>query len=632
VKFNFLFRTLTLTVAAVMGGALAELTGEGRLPFDNLRWHTGSPEVLVHGRWLSMRAVNDVPATTLVADEIAAEGPAFADRFTRDLEHLAKRRGSRWGPIITLEVEHGGSILRIHQLATRHRGRAVARAFDERTEPIGERADMPIPPRIDGTPSWPNLRGLTRNQANEDLGALAWHLAHRLASPRTDVPWREALASIRAGLGSGISRRDFAIELMSVLALFDDGHVRLKRAESQLDLSGRVLPVRLVAVQDGVACVMGDGRQFCSRKYPLMMAIDGAPIKTIFRALAPLTPRVSTDFQRREILELAREIDVVHGLVGGTSGETSTLLLQDGKGHLATQVVHLARARREPPHSSIDVRILPSGDGYLALRDGWPSGESFSRRIDDAFRVVHNAPRLIIDVRGNRGGNREPVLHLLRHIVPPDDRIIAIAAYRMDRQERPPEWSDVLAGHGFLPAARDETLLPAAGAQWALSPAEWSGWHVATLDAERHEPSYDGPVVVLVDEQSASATALLTSVLAKLDRVTIAGLEGGGGGGWPVDVRLPHSGFIVSLPSMFSVEPDGTARTAILPEVRHPRTIDDLQREMAGEPLPSWALTAPQSAAEEGLPMESGTTASPRTQRDKPTGYRAAPDRIARIP
>lgn len=605
-------RALSLTVVVVLAGAAAELTGEGRLPFGDLRWRGGMPEILADGRWQSLRAVEDIPASTLVADEIAAEGPAFADHFASDLERLVERRGGRWGPLIALDVQDGGEARRIHQLATHLRRRALRHALDERTVPVGGHGEMPLPPRIDGTPSWPYIGALSAEEAEEDLGVLAWHLDHRLASPRTDVPWRAALASIRGRLGPGISRRDFAIELMSALALFDDGHIRLRRAESRIALSKRVLPVRFVSVGRNVACVSADERRLCSQSYPLLLAIDGVPLASIARALSPLVPAVSPDFERGEILDLARDQDLVRVLAGGKAGDTSTLLLGDGNGRMATQVVHPKPVVRERRASSVEARILETGDGYLALRDGWPPGDAFAHEIDDAFRAFRNAPRLIIDVRGNRGGDRGPVLHLLRHLLPADDRVIDIAAYRADPTERPSEQLNILSGHGFrLPAKRDQAVLAAVRARWPLPPSAWSGWYVATLGTTRHEPVYDGPVLVLVDEGSASATALLTSALASAGRATVAGLEGGGGGGWPVDVRLPHSRLVVSLPAMFAVQPDGTDRHAIVPQVSRMRSLDDLMRDMEGQP-PLWALTARWSAGR-GWPTESGTTASPGT-------------------
>src|SRR5213079_1928093 len=98
----------------------------------------------------------------------------------------------------------------------------------------------------------------------------------------------------------------------------------------------------------------------------------------------------------------------------------------------ATQVVHTRRPFRDPRHMSVDVRILPTGDGYVGIRDSWPAGDSFLQEIDRAFRTVSNAPRLIIDVRGNRGGDRQPVLHVLRYLLPPGNPIVDVAAYRMD--------------------------------------------------------------------------------------------------------------------------------------------------------------------------------------------------------
>jgi hypothetical protein len=356
-----------------------------------------------------------------------------------------------------------------------------------------------------------------------------------------------------------------------------------------------------VAVDEGVACLTPDEGRFCAPAYPLVLAIDGRPISSLLAALAPLAPRASPDSHEAEVLDLLRDIDVAHGLLGGTVDGASTLLLGDGVGGTLKQIVDATSASGDPPRVRVDARILPSGAGYLGLRAGWPPGGAFAAEIDDALRAVRRAPRLIIDVRGNQGGSREPVLHLLRRLLPAGDSIVDLAAYRMDSEERPPAAFDVLAGKGFHPPAvpwfgpearaRAEVLLAPVRARWALAPSGWSEWHVATLGPAPRETAYDGPILVLVDERSASATALLVSALAPLDRVTTAGRAGGGGAGWPVDVRLSHSGLVVSLPSMLSVPPGESAPRAVVPEIRRGRSLDDLRQEMAGtQPVPRWAL------------------------------------------
>jgi hypothetical protein len=555
--------------------------------------------------------VGGVPVDALLRDAVARWGPAFQDHLARQLLDLVAHRGGGTGPWLEIEVGGREDLRRLHRLATRTRWRRAQAHLEACRESAGPAQLGEVRRhRAGGLRSWGAGR-LSPEEAAEDLALLQCQLATRLARP--GAVWRAAMARARREVEQGIDRRGLALQVMKLLAGLGDGHARLRRGKSGLRLSDRVLPVRLVAVEEGVACLRADAPAFCAPACPLLAGLERVPAAELLGELSPLVPRVSPEFHRAELLALLVEVDLVSparmfsrlGRRGASRSDEVRVDLTDGKGRACVwRARPTAPKDARPAARPVEARVLGSGHGYLGLRSGWPPGAAFADEVVAALGSLRGTPGLVLDVRGNAGGDRTAVLSLLAHLVPAasDPLVLDVAAYRMDRAKRLPPEFDVLAQRHLHPprspwfagAARRaaEEAVARARRRWPLPSAEWSEWHVAVLDRPAGPWVYDRPVIVLVDEASASATQLLVATLAPLERVTIAGLAGGGGSGWPVDFRLPHSRLVLSLPTVFSVDAAGNARRAILPELRRPRTLADLRRELDGgsDPWLDWAV------------------------------------------
>lgn len=59
---------------------------------------------------------------------------------------------------------------------------------------------------------------------------------------------------------------------------------------------------------------------------------------------------------------------------------------------------------KDPWHPIAEWKILPSGTAYLKIK-GWIKGYNLEEIVDEAFEAFGRAERLIVDLRGNLGGN-----------------------------------------------------------------------------------------------------------------------------------------------------------------------------------------------------------------------------------
>jgi len=96
----------------------------------------------------------------------------------------------------------------------------------------------------------------------------------------------------------------------------------------------------------------------------------------------------------------ARALVTGYRYLAGTVGETRTLRARIAKG----QVIEWSETFQPLPWvDPISWKVLPSGTGYLRVR-GWMYTAGWIAALDTAFARLDGCPRLIVDLRGNVGG------------------------------------------------------------------------------------------------------------------------------------------------------------------------------------------------------------------------------------
>ncbi|NEE01764.1 S41 family peptidase [Phytoactinopolyspora halotolerans] len=169
-----------------------------------------------------------------------------------------------------------------------------------------------------------------------------------------------------------------------------------------------------------------------------------------------------------------------------------------------------------PQHVPISWTRLSSGTGYLRIR-GWQDAPSWSDAVDAAFAELDRCGRMIVDVRGNFGGN-----------------LVAALGFR-DR---------------FLDArTRLGSIRFSDGSGGLAAPAPIDG---EPSDARR----WRRPVRFLLDRLSYSATEDALLGLRDLDHVQFFGEPSGGGSGRPRSVRL-MAGVRLSVSTALTFENSG---------------------------------------------------------------------------
>lgn len=171
------------------------------------------------------------------------------------------------------------------------------------------------------------------------------------------------------------------------------------------------------------------------------------------------------------------DVAQVSGMIRGPAGTTVTLVVER-PGSADPVTVSVARAPiRVPP--IFDGRVLGDGIGYVKLHSLFADrvGQEFRQRLE---RLLASGMRaLVLDVRGNSGGYVHELIQVLNALLPPGQPVLQETrrggATQLIRTWAPP-------------------VLPA---------------HV--------------PVVVLVDEASASAAELLAAALQEHGRATLVG-------------------------------------------------------------------------------------------------------------
>lgn len=191
-----------------------------------------------------------------------------------------------------------------------------------------------------------------------------------------------------------------------------------------------------------------------------------------------------------------RPMTTGYRMLAGTTGETRTLRAQTARGN----VIEWRETYQPAPwKQSVSWSRLDSGSGYLRIR-GWQADVAWYAAIDEALTAFRSSPRLIVDLRGNVGGN----LIAARHF---RDRFLTGRTHL-----------------GTVRFARGDGTLSSHHAIIGEPPEDACLWHK--------------PGRFLVDRECYSATEDAVLGLHGLPNVELVGESTGGGSGRPRYIPL----------------------------------------------------------------------------------------------
>lgn len=573
------------TVALQGQGAVPELA-----PFTDVRWNGVLPEIEVGGAWYGCLAIDGTSAESIVDHCKQQHGSKWQKRFGEDLVQVLTEMGVVPGESVTLvldPLDGTPPITRADVPMTSANRRSVWENAKRRT---GARATA-IPGVVkrverehaaETAPEWREFFSLdvpgerllapavTADEVADDLDQLEWALEDRFSYlERTGIDYRGALDAIRIAARDGAFVVRLQLQLGKLMALFGDGHTRVRGLGDALPLGAASF--LLTETAGGIACVRPDRSDFLDPRHPYLVAIEGVDVERWIETAKCLSANYAPAFARHvaidrlaDVVWVARELGVLF------EAPKLSITLSDG----SERVERVTSLEASPPRRGTwpagGSRLIDGDIGYLriASMDGDPE---FVADLHERMRAFRSTRGLIVDVRGNGGGTRDALRAVLPYLLAPDDapRVVNVARYRLPRGETDDPTSGHLENRGLYPAnwpgwtdaqsAAIEAFARDFEPEWTPRDTRFSGWHYMVLSPSR-EPGafhYAQPVKLLVDTGCFSATDIFASAFQGLPNVELLGTITGGGSGRSQRVTLAHSGIEVRISSMLSYQRSG---------------------------------------------------------------------------
>ncbi len=524
-----------------------------RAPYDAIRWSDDTPEVRVAGEWSELLSIDGAAVADIVEFCRKRYAGRWRKRFDEDLVQVLSEMGRPPGRSVKLQLRDVDSgALRMVEAAMTAANRASV--MDSKYQP---------PPAT-----------LTIAQARADLRELRRLLEERFSYFRLKgIDVDQAFAAVDARLSEGMPTPEFGVELRKLVARFGDGHSRVRPLSSLMPRG--YLPFAVVDIGGRFAAIDPRRRECMDPRRPFIAAIDGVGIDRWIEAAAKLDAEGSPQLVRRRAAMNLAYAAYLRRELGIEPAEALTVELAASDGGDQT-AVRLPLAPRPTGYSlplPDDHRLLEGNVGYLRV-SSMDGDEAFQQKLRRAMQNLRDTGGLIIDVRGNGGGSREPLRTLLPYFVKPGEppAVVNVAAYRLGKGDEPDKPEGYLKDRYLLPAGASKwsdserraisAFAPGFKPEWTPPRLEFSDWHYMVISPAAARAGdggfhYERPVIVLMNEDCYSATDIFLAAFKGRPNVTLMGGPSGGGSGRSIPYLLPNSGLEVRLSSMASFRPDG---------------------------------------------------------------------------
>jgi len=391
------------------------------------------------------------------------------------------------------------------------------------------------------------------------------------------------------------TRRDWVLGVSEVMNSIGDGHAGIETRAFRDVLGRGVAPGLLVRTEHGYPYIQSDRESALDPDYPYVRSINDRPIEEWIEAAAHprYVNQASPAKRERGALRMMRYL-----------GEVATSLGEDTRRPLRMEFVNEAgeprpeefvwdfrdaegwpayrQWPRTPGHSDNDgpetfLRTNESGIAYVRIakmsgthddnRERDRQTEEQAERVAEIMQSpeVRDAQGLVIDLRGNPGGRRLVLQELGRELIGDgSSQVLNIATVRLTGEEDADELADIersMASRFLFPATsshwtqEERQAIEAEQSNFTpdwMPPEPISVPYFLVLSGNGVKNHYDGPVVILTNEDTFSAADVTTGVLHPLSNVYVLGETTGGGSGRAIDVKLDRSDLEVEVSTMAS--------------------------------------------------------------------------------
>lgn len=227
-----------------------------------------------------------------------------------------------------------------------------------------------------------------------------------------------------------------------------------------------------------------------------------------------------------------------------------------------------------------EFRMLPEGPAYLRLSSftTWNFRFDWKAFLADACAKAKDQPDrgLIIDIRGNEGGDDSVITELLKYVIKQPTTIPKSLAYVIFQQV-----SDELRPHL---STWDQAVFNAAAYTRPIGDGRYEVQSESSRDRilQPSSRAFSGKVVLLVGPANSSATFTVARTWKQQGLATLVGRPTGGSrkgtnGGKFLVYKMPDAGFTVDIPLVaYRPEPSGPD-AGIVPDVLTKWTVEDIR-------------------------------------------------------
>lgn len=590
---------VTIALLMLVGVVVAKEKKDKRTPFPKVEYRENLPYVEYQDTWVKLVSIEGKPVGEYINYAQDMDPSDWKFCFTRYLHYIMDDMKMKRGETVKVAFEQNGKIItkdfnlkkENRDLATDYMEKMIGQNKIHRKHSFELPADLKyLQHRLDGyaqtQEDW-----IGADQAIHDLEHLEWQIVNNYSyAELRHFDYKAALDVIRQDLRTGISKRDFALQLKMFMANFGDGHSRVSMRYLFAEKSELMsFPFQLIKEGKNFIAVNVGEKTLYNKDYPQLLSVNGIPTEDLYKIAERFISKTTPKFVERNSLDYLSFSGLMLKIAGQEVGKSVTLCFGNGEKQITEEVkLEKYNPQNAMERSYFKKEVLEGNLGYLAFQEHMDDEDEFIESLHKAMGEFKNTNGLIIDIRGNGGGSRAPLKALLPYFIK-EPKVTNVARYRIDADK------DTHPKNGYLPAryAYPDNYEAYSKAErkaikkvkrsfkpvCSVGDDKFTEYHymVVSPTSENGTYYYSKPVIVLVDEGCFSASDIFAAGIRQGDNVRLLGNTTGGGSGFSKSRRLPNSRIKVKMSRIYSYQPDGNMYDGhgVIPDIQKDYTLTD---------------------------------------------------------
>lgn len=437
---------------------------------------------------------------------------------------------------------------------------------------------------------------ITKQEAKADLEQLEEYLV-RYASylHLHDIDYAHYLDSLEQNLEEPQDIIVFSKQIQKFIGLLGDAHSKVTLPNHinypQKNLAG-YLPFAVAQQGSQAVAVHPSCQHLWAANYPYIQQINDIPIRKLLKIAGIDVANASSSRYHHVAIEKLSNIRPILEELGADHGDHLHIILTNKTGTHDTSIY----AYMSPVRKFHYVNQLTHPKGLIDKDENiayLPIPKMYDKYANDELvpylatvqsmhlKEIKNSDGLIIDLRGNKGGEKHILFELYPFfITKPEVVNVAISKFNKlnglyKRGLYPIDHEDWTLDERITIESFQRDFHP----KWNFNRSEFlDSYFYMVISPYDGAYLYDRPVVLLMDESCFSATAVFLSAFDQLDNVTLMGMPSAGGSGRSGRFTLTHSGILIKLSTMASFRANGELfdGQGIQPTIISQPTINDI--------------------------------------------------------